>query len=1150
MHARKLLVSGLVCCVVGMLVAAPPAQATPQAICVPWVPHDASQPHYTYSGAQITLKGIARGGATHYYWDYGDGGGTSWTAISNSYNLGVAHTYTGVPGQLFRAILHVKDGAGVEDFDDYWVQIFESSDLSIPAHLDVRINMAIDKGLWWLHTTMVRGTYGGGSPGYSQPYGYWNEPAYGFLVVATGTAVDAFQLHGSKVIGDYDNNPYVETVQRGMNYILCHTYDKGIGNQPAGNPDTNGNGIGLFINYRDVWNCTRSTYIGGVCALAVASSGAPNRIASVGGSYVYGREYREIVQDLVDYFAWGQVDSNYGQYRGGWRYHANYSSSDMSTTQWPCLAIMAAEDNMGSTTPAFVRSELPYFLNYVHHTSCDTYYGGWGYSTDSNHINALKAGIGIICHEFLGTPLTDTNIKGGLGYLYRHWNDNGSSWQDMPIHGNGYSMYAVMKAMRIPTPDMEEVVEYNNPPYDCTNQPTGNSFDWYYSPGSGSPQGDAQAYYKEGLAHYAVRKQHTDGSWDDTTGPPRVYDAFATGWQILTLQKGVTVLPPVADVANCDDLEFMWFHDIPLDGCGSHHPDPNRAIVKWEWDFEYDETIGFVADVTSTTECTTTIVDGYPWPPDEAWYPVALRVTDDNPLGAQTDMQVCQIHVHGPPHCPTADANGPYVGWVGVPVTLDGSGSTDPDNEIILYEWDIDNDGEFDDAVGMIVQWTWNEPYVGVIGLRVTDDIGEWGGVPLPVCSDVAYATVEIGNHAPVSDPNGPYSGYVGATITLDGTGSYDPDPGDCIASYAWDLDNDGEFDDSNAAQPDFQLGAVPGVTYTIGLKVTDMHGEYDIAYTTVDVLSQTPICDANGPYRVGCQGAVTTVALDGTGSCDPDGTPLDYAWVTDCPGGSFDNPAVATPTLSIDTSSSCSVTCNVTLTISDEAESVSCSSTVTILPDCNNNGISDDCDIDCGEPGGSCDVPGCGQSTDCDADGIPDDCQLADADCQPNGVYDPCDILYGTSEDANGNLIPDECNSTSTPPGDDVVVITPDAPEITITFDGVDEGGETTVEVEEGSPGPLDCGFQVCRVRNNVPDCGVFSEYYAIDTTATYTPPVKICLSYDDTGMTIIDEFRLKMFHFCGDGTSVDITVPPVNWRDNIVCGEATTLPCCNGGG
>ena len=62
---------------------------------------------------------------------------------------------------------------------------------------------------------------------------------------------------------------------------------------------------------------------------------------------------------------------------------------------------------------------------------------------------------------------------------------------------------------------------------------------------------------------------------------------------------------------------------------------------------------------------------------------------------------------------------------------------------------------------------------------------------------------------------------------------------------------------------------------------------------------------------------------------------------------------------------------------------------------DCTANGISDECDIDCGEPNGPCDVPGCGGSVDCNANGIPDECDIAadpDQDANDNGILDQCE--------------------------------------------------------------------------------------------------------------------------------------------------------------
>lgn len=56
---------------------------------------------------------------------------------------------------------------------------------------------------------------------------------------------------------------------------------------------------------------------------------------------------------------------------------------------------------------------------------------------------------------------------------------------------------------------------------------------------------------------------------------------------------------------------------------------------------------------------------------------------------------------------------------------------------------------------------------------------------------------------------------------------------------------------------------------------------------------------------------------------------------------------------------------------------------TITVLSaacfknlDCNENGIIDTCDIDCGESGGVCDVAGCGESLDLNTNCIPDDCE------------------------------------------------------------------------------------------------------------------------------------------------------------------------------
>jgi hypothetical protein len=78
--------------------------------------------------------------------------------------------------------------------------------------------------------------------------------------------------------------------------------------------------------------------------------------------------------------------------------------------------------------------------------------------------------------------------------------------------------------------------------------------------------------------------------------------------------------------------------------------------------------------------------------------------------------------------------------------------------------------------------------------------------------------------------------------------------------------------------------------------------------------------------------------------------------------------------------------------------------------PDCNTNGMPDECETDCNANGvpDDCDIA-TGTSADCNGNAIPDDCETND--CNGNGVPDECDIASGTSLDCNSNARPDECD-------------------------------------------------------------------------------------------------------------------------------------------
>lgn len=124
-------------------------------------------------------------------------------------------------------------------------------------------------------------------------------------------------------------------------------------------------------------------------------------------------------------------------------------------------------------------------------------------------------------------------------------------------------------------------------------------------------------------------------------------------------------------------------------------------------------------------------------------------------------------------------------------------------------------------------------------------------------------------NTPPIANPGGPYTGYEGSPITFDGSASYDPDAGDSIVNYEWDLDGDNVFEANGVTVsktwPDDYSG-------TVTLRVTDTKGATDTKSTTVTVNNVAPTAAISPSFsasvpitlRIAGQGKVgNSVALE-----------------------------------------------------------------------------------------------------------------------------------------------------------------------------------------------------------------------------------------------------------------------------------------------
>jgi PKD repeat protein len=403
---------------------------------------------------------------------------------------------------------------------------------------------------------------------------------------------------------------------------------------------------------------------------------------------------------------------------------------------------------------------------------------------------------------------------------------------------NDWSNNERIRAVTLAVPPNQPPVSDPNGPYIGTEgialtfngsgsyDPDGSivSYDWDFGDGNtSSEESPTHTYAQNGTYTVTLNVTDDDGTTDINTTTATIADTEPTADFFGIPTSGLKPL-----TVNFTDASASY------DG-----------IAAWEWEF---------GDGNTSSDQNPTHLYA-----NAGLYNVTLTVheADGN---SDTETKVDYITVTEVNQPPVADPNGPYTGTEGVAIAFNGSGSYDPDGSIASYAWDF-GDGNTSSVESPTHTYAQNGTYT--VTLNVTDG---------DVATDINTTTATIADIGPIANFAGiPTSGLKPLTVNFTDNST----PYDGIVAWEW------EFGDGNTSseQNPNHVYTTEGI-YTVALAVYeddgDSHTETKVDYINVTRVNQPPVSDPNGPY-IGTEGV--TIAFNGSGSYDPDGSIASYDW-------------------------------------------------------------------------------------------------------------------------------------------------------------------------------------------------------------------------------------------------------------------------------
>ncbi|MCB0192985.1 MAG: PKD domain-containing protein [Anaerolineae bacterium] len=352
----------------------------------------------------------------------------------------------------------------------------------------------------------------------------------------------------------------------------------------------------------------------------------------------------------------------------------------------------------------------------------------------------------------------------------------------------------------------------------------------------------------------ALRVVDDDFPYDISEGGER-------GRALSIFQITVENSPPEV-VISSENYNVIEGQPLTLEGSAT---DVGNDTITYAWDLDDDGTFETPGRSVVNT-----------WPTGGV-YQVTLRATDSDGDSSTATATVTVDFI------PTANAGGPYNGSEGVPITLDGSGSFDPDNTNLTFTWNFGDGTPVSSDTSPTIRHVYPDNGTYIVTLTVSD---RWGAAATD------QATVTVINTPPTAVTDGPYNGNEGQPITFDGSGSSDIGFNDTL-TYAW---NFGDGTPIVTTGPIVTHAYADNGTYNVSLQVTDKDGGTNTANTTATIINLDPTADAGGPYQTtinvstnltgsGSDVAADTLTfewdLNGDGTFETSGMTPSYTWTT-----------------------------------------------------------------------------------------------------------------------------------------------------------------------------------------------------------------------------------------------------------------------------